>query len=151
MIWLFAIGALIFVGYEVYMNEGNGGTTSGNSFIDAFANAIANAEGSNPSINNPGDLTSGDFDPSNVTGVFNSAGVAIVDTVQNGWSALYTKLQNALSGNSAIYSADMTIQEFADKFTGGDNSSSWASSVASDLGVSTDTTLADAQAQYDGD
>lgn len=150
MIWIVAIAALAFAVYEVYVSETNNGTTSGNPFIDAFANAIAKAEGSDPSINNPGDLTTGDFNPDNVLGEFNSAGVAVVDSIANGWAALYNKLGNALSGNSEIYSADMTIQEFADKFTGGDNADTWAQSVAGDLGVTTDTTLADAQAQFGG-
>jgi hypothetical protein len=154
VIWLLALGALFFVGYEVYVaeqNAGNGGTSSGNSFIDALANAIANAEGSDPSINNPGDLTGGDFNPSNVVGTFNSAGVAIVDTIQNGWSALYNKLSNILNGGSSVYSPDMTISDFANTYTGGDNAASWAQSVADALGVTVDTTLSDAQAIFNGD
>jgi hypothetical protein len=150
MIWILGLGIGAFLLYEIYSASGNDGTTSGNSFIDAFANAIAKAEGSDPSINNPGDLTAGDFDPSQVTGTFNAAGVAIVDTLQNGWQALYTKLQNVLSGASSVYSPSMTISEFAQVYTGGDNAAEWAESVASSLGVTVDTTIADAEAEFTG-
>lgn len=147
MIWILAIGVVIFALYEM-SNE----ATSGNdgTFVGALANAIAKAEGADPANNNPGDLTTGDFSSDNVVGVFNSAGVAVVDTLENGWSALKNKLQNIVDGNSSVYNLNMTIQEFADKFTGGDNADSWAQSVANDLGVSTDTTLADAQANFGG-
>jgi hypothetical protein len=153
MTWILAIAALLFAGYEIYVSEtnaGNGGTSSGNAFIDALANAIANAEGADPANNNPGDLTAGDFDPSNVTGTFNSAGVAIVDSLENGWNALYNKLGNILNGQSSVYSSDMSISEFAETYTGGDNAARWAESVASALGVTVDTTLADAQAIFTG-
>jgi hypothetical protein len=150
MVWILAIAALLFAGYELMTNAGNNGTTSGNSFIDALANAIANAEGANPANNNPGDLTTGDFNPANVVGTFNSAGVAIVDSIENGWSALYNKLGNILNGSSSVYSSSMTISEFAETYTGGDNAASWAQSVADQLGVTVDTTLADAQAIFTG-
>jgi hypothetical protein len=146
VVWIIAIVVVIF--FLVETNMSATGPGSGNSFIDALANAIANAEGSDPSINNPGDLTAGDVPGSNITGTFNSAGVVIIDTLQNGWNALYTKLQSIMSGNSTVYSPDMTISELAQTYTGGDNADSWASSVAQSLGVSTDTTLSDAASDY---
>lgn len=142
---------LIVLGVVLYeVTKVQGSPNSGDSFIDALANAIASAEGSNPDINNPGDLTAGDFDPSNVTGTFNSAGVAIVDTVENGWAALTNKLSNILNGSSSVYSPDMTISQFAQTYTGGDNSDAWANTVSSQLGVTPDTTLGDAAANFGG-
>ena len=120
------------------------------TFTQALANAIAKAEGANPSINNPGDLTAGDVPEQNTTGVFNSAGVVVIDTLENGWQFLMNKLNNIMSGNSRVYSPSMTISQFAQTYTGGDNSSSWASTVAASLGVSTDTTLAQAQQNFGG-
>jgi hypothetical protein len=148
VIWILAIAVVIFVLVEANAMSGSTGPGSGNSFIDALANAIADAEGSDPSINNPGDLTAGDVDASNVTGIFNNAGVVIIDTLENGWNALYTKLQNIMSGASSVYSPSMTIAQLAQTYTGGDNADGWAQTVADDLGVSTDTTLADAASNY---
>jgi hypothetical protein len=149
IVLVLALGALGFLLYEV-VKVSNSGTSSGSPFIDALAAAIAKAEGADPSINNPGDLTAGDVDPSNITGTFNNAGVVIIDSVENGWNFLYGKLQNIFSGNSEVYNPSMTISEFAQTYTGGDNADSWASTVASALGVTPDTTLADAQSQYGG-
>jgi hypothetical protein len=141
-----AVIALVFI----FGDSGGSvsGPNSGNPFIDALANAIAKAEGANPSINNPGDLTSGDVPSGQQTGVFNSAGVAIIDTIENGWNALTSKLSNILSGNSSVYNPDMTISQLAQTYTGGDNSDAWASTVAGQLGVTPDTTLSDAQSSY---
>ena len=151
LVVILGIAAVALVVYEVYESmEANGGTSSGNNFIDAFANAIAQAEGSDPSINNPGDLTAGDVSASNITGVFNSAGVVIIDTAQNGWNALYSKLGNIFSGVSSVYSPDETLSQFAETYTGGDNAAQWAQSVADSLGVSVDDTLADIQANFSG-
>src|SRR5271154_4158145 len=105
-----AVLALVFISDS---GDDMSGPNSGNSFIDALANAIAKAEGANSSINNPGDLTSGDVPASQQTGIFNSAGVAIIDTIENGWAALTSKLQNILNGNSTTYSPDMTISQLA--------------------------------------
>lgn len=149
MIWIVALVAGGLLLYEV-LKVSNSGTSSGNSFIDALAAAIAQAEGADPSINNPGDLTAGDVDSRSITGTFNDAGVVIIDSIENGWNALYSKLQNIFSGNSSVYNPSMTISQFAMTYTGGDNADSWASTVASALGVTPDTTLADAQAQYSG-
>ena len=122
--------------------------TSGDDFTTALANAIAKAEGTAPFANNPGSLTAGDVPAGNITGTFNNAGVVIIDSIENGWSFLKDKLDNILTGGSSVYSPDMTISEFAQTYTGGDNADGWANSVANSLGVTPDTTLADAEAQY---
>lgn len=152
------LGILVvaFLGYEYMQNEnsggpGSGGPTSGNPFIDALANAIAKAEGANSTINNPGDLTAGDVPSEQVTGTFNNAGVVIIDSLENGWQALLNKLGNIMNGLSSVYSPDMTISQLAQTYTGGDNADGWAQTVASELGVTPDTTLSDAASQYGGD
>jgi len=138
---------ILFLALNV-MSEHRPTQSSGNGFIDALASAIARAENVDATANNPGALTSGDVPSGNIAGTFNDAGVVIVDSIENGWNALFSKLQNIFSGNSSVYSPDMTISEFAQTYTGGNNSDTWAQSVASDLGVTPDTTLADAEANY---
>lgn len=150
---LLGVGVLLFLAYEAF---GGGMQTSGNDFTTALANAIAKAEGTSPTANNPGSLTSGDVPAENITGTFNAAGVVVIDTLENGWNFLKAKLQNILDGNSNVYSPDLTIQQFSALYTTGDvNNSSpavnnYAQSVADSLGVSTDTTLSDAEAAYNG-
>lgn len=140
-------------------SSGSGGTTSGNyggSFIDALSAAIAKMENVDPSANNPGALGAGDVPAGNITGQLNDAGVSLIDTLDNGLSALYTKLTNILSGNSSNYSPDMTIQQFAGMYTTGnpndnsDETNNYAQGLADSLGVTTDTSLSDAQSQYEG-
>jgi hypothetical protein len=150
VVWIIALAVLDVVAYEVFFVMERSGTSSGDPFIDAFAAAIAEAEGANPLINNPGDLTAGDVPAANITGVYNAAGVVKIDTLSNGWAFLYAKLQKDLSGQSEVFSPSMTISQYAQEYTGGDNADSWASSVAKSLGVSTDTTLSDAQEQFSG-
>lgn len=164
MKWAFG---LIFVGllylfYRWYTEAGSGmtvaaapsdgGATVGEStaFVDALAAAIAKAEGANPTINNPGDLTAGDVHSANIVGTFNAAGVVIIDTLENGWTFLKNKLERVMGGKSDVYNPNMTIGEFAQVYTGGDNASGWATVVSSELGVSVDTTLAQAAQQYGG-
>jgi len=81
-----AIGLLVvlIVGIAGYLLKGgivSADTSSGPqaaggasaAFIQALANAIAQAEGANPTINNPGDLTGGDVPNTQITGTFNAA------------------------------------------------------------------------------
>lgn len=139
------VGGIAALGYL-----GVNALTSPSQFVQALADAIAKAEGANPSINNPGDLTGGDVPQAHQTGVFNAAGVVKIDTLQNGWNALFAKLSNIMNGNSAIYSPDMTIDELSVVYTGNDNAAAWASTVASQLGVTTDTTIRQAQQGFQG-
>ena len=109
--------------------------------VTAMAQAIAEAEGffvpgSIPArAHNPGDLTEGDFGD---TGVYltSSSGAKIIvyATDQDGWNALYEKLQNIANGTSSVYSPDMTIAQFANKWTS-TQQSSWAENVASSIGA----------------
>lgn len=109
--------------------------------ITAMAQAIAEAEGffvpgSLPArAHNPGDLTEGDFGD---TGIYltSSSGAQIIvyPDDQAGWNALYEKLQNIANGTSSVYSPDMTIAQFANKWTS-TQQSSWAENVASSIGA----------------
>jgi hypothetical protein len=159
MIWIILVIVAAIVGYEI-VEQSNAdslpdGTSSGNGFIDAFAQAIAGQENVDSSANNPGALSAGDVDSSNIVGTFNSAGVVIINDIQNGWSALFSKLQNIMSGASTVFNPGMTIQQFVGTYTTGnpdddsDATNNYAQGVADSLGVTTDTTLSDAQADYD--
>jgi hypothetical protein len=157
-----AIGLLVvlIVGIAGYLLKGgivSADTSSGPqaaggasaAFIQALANAIAQAEGANPTINNPGDLTGGDVPNTQITGTFNAAGVVSIDTLDHGWQALYTKLENIYSGKSTVYWPGMTVSQFGAVYTGGDNAEAWAATVAGAFGADPDAnTLADLAANY---
>lgn len=106
--------------------------------IVTFADAIAHAEGYGPvgnvptRANNPGDLSKGDFGD---TGKYLIAGdgeqVIQYATAQDGFNALYEKLQNIADGNSSVYSPSMTIAQMAAKYAG--NSQVWAANVTAYL------------------
>jgi hypothetical protein len=105
---------------------------SGSSALDAIAQAIAqnegyNVQGSLPNrLNNPGDLTS-------------NGQLLSYDTPASGWSALVSKLQNIFSGNSKVYSPNMTLNQFTDVYTNNDPNA--ANNIASNLGVNPSDTL----------
>jgi hypothetical protein len=117
--------------------------------IDLLAQAIATAEGwtsANPNViprraHNPGDLTRSFGEAT--TGTANSEGVLIFADDNAGWSALKAEATAMLTGGSHVYSPLMTIREVAAKYTGGDNSDSWAANAARVLGISADQTLKD--------
>src|SRR5579862_9453923 len=117
--------------------------------IVTLASAIATAEGfynSNPNViprraHNPGDLTKS-FGQATV-GVANSEGVLEFSDDNAGWTALKAEAQAMLNGSSRIYSPLMTIREVAAKYTGNDNSDSWATNAARVMGITPDQTLGD--------
>ena len=104
-----------------------------------LAKAIAKAEGSNPAWNNPGDLTGIDRGSFPVTGVVNQEGVWKFLNPEDGWNALYMKVNRMLAGKSAVYSLDMTLDQVGIRYSGGDFN--WAKNVAAALGVPESTTL----------
>jgi hypothetical protein len=136
--------ALLALGYYFLQASGAadpggiiGATTSGNKFIDALAGAIAHAEGyyipgSRPwRNNNPGDISDPSF--GGVTRIaVDSGGLSVFATAQDGWTALYAKLQNALNGGSNVYSPAGTISDWAWSWTA-TNPDDWANNVASNL------------------
>jgi hypothetical protein len=107
-----------------------------------LARAIAIAEGSPAGWNNPGDLTRS-FGFAN-QGPQNSAGVLKFNSSADGWNALYQEISDALGGTSTVYSPGTSIAQMAQLWTGGDNADAWANTVASQLGVSTTTTIGEA-------
>jgi hypothetical protein len=117
--------------------------------IDLLAQAIATAEGwtnADPNVvprraHNPGDLTKSFGQPT--TGIANSEGVLIFADDDAGWSALKAQCTAMLTGGSHVYTPLMTIRLVARKYTGGDNSDSWAENAARVLGISADQTLKD--------
>lgn len=119
-------------------------------FIDAFAEAIAFAEGfyvygSRPARNNnPGNLT--------VDLIGKSVGTdgrfVIYATAADGWEALKKQIAMALDGRSKIYDASMSIADFASRYTTTEHEI-WARNVAAKLGVAVDSTLESLVARFD--
>lgn len=116
------------------------GSTNYPEPIKRMARAIATAEGFGvpgaiPTVaNNPGDLVIPDWTPT-----LGSAGIAVFDSVEYGWSRLYRQLNLVLTGGSAYYFPDTTIAEMGRKWANGDPN--WARNVAGYLNVSQDTPL----------
>lgn len=122
-------------------------STMGSAITRKIAEAIAYAEGFYASgstvpqrTNNPGDLKLKD-NPLGTIG-----GKTIFQTVEEGWAALEKQIEWMLTGQSKIYSPDMTIQEVGNWYVGGKgtptaDSVAWANNVARQLGVSPDTPI----------
>jgi len=106
------------------------------SAVLVMAAAIAQAEGFNvpntqpARLHNPGDLT--DPDTGQLRTFSNDA---------DGYAALYNQVRLMLTGQSRIYTLDMSLAQVAVIYTGNDNPAGWARTVANALGVSTSTTL----------
>lgn len=113
--------------------------TPPNPGVGAWAIATSLAENVSASANNPGGLALGDRGH----GVLNSAGVTIFGSPEDGWEALFNQIEAVLSGASAYENAQMSIAQFAVTWTGNDNASSWANSVAAYFGVPTTMTVGD--------
>lgn len=109
--------------------------------VTSFAQAIAYAEGYGipgaiPTVaNNPGDLVIPGWAPT-----MGSAGIAVFDSPDYGWSRLYRQVALIIAGRSNYYRLDMTLAEMGRTYAGGDEN--WSRNVASYLGVSPSTTLA---------
>lgn len=102
--------------------------------MSSVASAIAYAENANPAYNNPGDLKLGD-----VGAGIAPNGVTIFPSLQQGVDALQNQVNLMLSGNSAYYNPDQTIEQAGNIYANGDPN--WAANVAHYLGVSPQTTL----------
>ena len=106
-----------------------------------LAQAIAKAEGFGvpeafpTRVHNPGDLCLGD------KGWGTQAGKTVFPDDAAGWDALYHQCGLMLSGQSHVYSLDMTFLQVAQAYTGGDNPSAWAQIVAEACGTNIETTL----------
>jgi len=108
--------------------------------VTTFARAIAYAEGYGipgaiPTVaNNPGDLVIPGWSPT-----MGSAGIAVFDSPDYGWSRLYRQIALIVAGQSRHYNMGMTLAQMGRIYAGGDDN--WARNVAANLGVSTSTTL----------
>lgn len=99
-------------------------------------------EGSLPQrANNPGDLTGIDAGSFQTCGLANTEGVWNFKNLDDGWNALYLKVNRMLSGKSVLYHLTDTIEDLAKRYTGGDQAEAWAANVAKELGVPVTTTL----------
>lgn len=112
-------------------------------WLKALGDGIARAEGFGiagaipTTHNNPGDVTDG------------SGNKLSFNTVADGFKALYANVLGAFNGTSSYYTPAMTLQQFAETWTGGDQADSWIATVLSvvnsELGLSLtpDNTLQD--------
>lgn len=116
---------------------------SGDAIWD-ICRAIAKAEGYDTNgaafkLNNPGDISDG-------AAQFGSqphggSNITTFPDAATGWNWLYNKISNHINGLSSTYPKTMTIDQFAHKYAG--QWQPWERIVASELGVSVDTTFAD--------
>lgn len=108
-----------------------------------LAEAIATAEGfyvpnSLPArCHNPGDLELGNVGGGTVNGK------TVFPDDSAGWMALQHQCDLMLTGHSHVYKLTDNILEVAFKYTGGDNPTAWAMTVAQKLGVSQNTKLSE--------
>ena len=144
MIWLLlGLVALVVLGTGAARASGLDLTSGGGGYTPQtvlFAQAIARAEGTvdangmltnsvGAAQNNPGDLEDA------------NGNLRTYATPEDGWNALYNQASVMLYGPSRIYNPNMTLASAAYLYTGADNQSSWARTVAGVLGVSITTTL----------
>lgn len=104
-----------------------------------LAKAIEIAEGSNPTWNNPGDLTGEDAGSFVTLGTANSEGVLKFSRLIDGWLALLHKCDKMLAGRSHVYALGMTLEQVGQLYAHG--ASEWAKNVAFELGTLPTTTL----------
>jgi hypothetical protein len=115
-----------------------------NAIVSSLADAIAYAEGffipgSRPARNhNPGDLTVDTISK----GIGMDGPFVVYANDTDGWDALKRQVDLMLTNASQIYNNQMTIRQVAQLYTTTDQLA-WATAVASRLGVSMDTKLAD--------
>lgn len=115
--------------------------------IQELAKAIAFAEGFGKpgavptTFNNPGDLGPGDLGTSYPAEKKGGSYVSKLPSADVGWQPLYDKLTNIFNARSSVYNPGMTIREMGKKYAG--DSESWSKNVASYLGITPDTTLAE--------
>jgi hypothetical protein len=115
-----------------------------NPVIDRMAKAIQQFEGWHEGSvswrnNNPGNIKDTHF-PGTVG--HDDEGHAIFDSFASGWNALVRKLENAFYGKSTVYLPTFSLYEFFRKWAEG-NSREYAEFVATALGVTPETTLAE--------
>lgn len=129
---IFVCGVVAIGAYIVYTREkAKSYGQNWPAWVVALGLAIATAEGyfvpgTWPERNhNPGDITDA------------TTGQKIVfGSDAEGWTALYQKIAYDLSGQSSVYAPSMTLAQFAQTWTGGDQADSWARNVSDALYLS---------------
>ena len=125
----------------------NPATWPGDDKIWNICAAVAMAEGYNLGngaapfdLNNPGDLSPGDEDGQRTNGSQPHGGsfVIVFVTSEGGWTALYHKFSNIVSGRSSVYPKSLTWSQVAAKYAG--NSAAWVANVTNYLGVDPSST-----------
>ena len=71
------------------------------------------------------------------------AGKTVFPSNEAGWNALYRQCGLMLSGESHVYTTDLTFLQVAAKYTGGDNPTAWAAIVSEGCGMQPESTLAE--------
>ena len=104
-----------------------------------FAKAIAVAENSPVAWNNPGSLTGTDAGSFATCGFGNAEGVWKFVNAEDGWNALYIKVDRIFRGKSTIYPLSMTVEQFGLRYSGGDPNE--GKNIASYLGIDPASTL----------
>jgi len=119
--------------------------------VHTIAEAIAMAEGYYATgehdrhslpylLNNPGSLKKPALGAEDLP-TWKDTGLVIFPSEDMGWAALRHQIELMLDGDSSIYSPSDTLLLVASKYADGDLN--WGRHVASTLGVSPDSTLAD--------
>ena len=122
---------------------------AGKSVLDSVVNnialAIQKAEGWEPGswsyrTNNPGNITDMGLPGQTGTAVNSASGIEfpIFDSYASGFAALVWKIKRAFTGESSVYSSDMTFYQFFDAYSHDPNE---AENVAASLGVDPNSTL----------
>jgi len=139
---LAGLGLAGYIGYSYFSSAPiPPGSTSG-SVVQSIAQAINIAEQSgtvNPQTNNPLNLKLGDVGNGTVNGI------TVFPDAAAGWDAGYNQVSLMLNGQSKYYSPNMTIAQIGQTWTT-TQPATWAKNVSTALGVTPDTTLADAAA-----
>jgi len=104
-----------------------------------LAKAISIAENSPPGWHNPGSLTGADAGSFQTNGFGNAEGVWKFVRMEDGWSALFIKVNRMLVGKSSVYPLTLTLEQVGLKYSSGNPD--WSKNVAEYLGVPVTTTL----------
>lgn len=102
--------------------------------------AIAFAEGANIAgsvpdrLNNPGDISDGALTfATNIPEYHSGSVVTHFPDKLTGWTWLYNKIKNHVTGQSDVYPADLSVTAFAQKYAG--NWQNWVTNVANYLKI----------------
>jgi hypothetical protein len=110
-----------------------------------FSLVAAAVENSDPAWNNPGDLTGMDSGQFQTNGFGNSEGVWKFVNIDDGWTALFMKINRVFSDKSSIYPLTMTLEQFGTRYSGGDPN--WGRDAGQLLGVPETITMAQLASQ----